>query len=138
MSSRPLGEHLSHLLTQANRHISRQLTAEGVSLDQWRLMMALSESRGSTMGKLAEELAINHPTLTKLVDRMVEDALVYRVPDPDDRRKVRMFLSDKGSALLESQNERVRSHEAKVEDHYGNEDAQKLRVMLEEFIKQIS
>jgi DNA-binding MarR family transcriptional regulator len=135
---RPLSEHLSHLLAQANRHISRQLNAEGVSFDQWRVMMALSEGGGSTMGKLAEELAINHPTLTKLIDRMVEEALVYRVPDPSDRRKVRMFLSDKGAALLESQNQRVQDHEARVEGSYGNEDAKKLRDMLETFIKQIS
>ncbi len=138
MQRRPLNEHLSHLLAQANRHISRQFSAEGVSFDQWRLMMALSEEGGSTMGKLADELAINHPTLTKLVDRMVEEALVYRVPDPEDRRKVRMFLSDKGAALLEIQNSRVQLHEARVEGSFGNEDLQKLRRMLETFIKQIS
>ncbi len=135
---RPLSEHLSHLLAQANRHVSRQLNADGVSFDQWRVMMALSEEGGSTMGKLAEELAINHPTLTKLIDRMAEEALVYRVPDPDDRRKVRMFLSDKGTALLETQNQRVQLHEARVEDSYGNEDVQKLRSMLETLIKQLS
>jgi DNA-binding MarR family transcriptional regulator len=125
-------------LAQANRHVSRQLNADGVSFDQWRVMMALSEEGGSTMGKLAEELAINHPTLTKLIDRMAEEALVYRVPDPDDRRKVRMFLSDKGTALLETQNQRVQLHEARVEDSYGNEDVQKLRSMLETLIKQLS
>lgn len=138
MAERSLNDHLSHLLAQANRHLSRQLTAEGISLDQWRLMKALSESGGMTMGKLADELALNHPTLTKLVDRMVQDALVYRVPDPNDRRKVRMFLSDKGLALLAAQNKRVQDHEAKVEDSYGNEDAQRLKDMLEIFIKQIS
>ncbi|GLR50615.1 MarR family transcriptional regulator [Shinella yambaruensis] len=137
MAERSLNEHLSHLLAQANRHLSRQLTAEGVSLDQWRLMKVLSESGGLPMGKLAEELALNLPTLTKLVDRMVQDALVYRVPDPADRRKVRMFLSDKGAAMLASQNKRVEEHEAKVEDSYGNEDAQRLKTMLESFIKQI-
>ena len=126
MAERSLNEHLSHLLAQANRHLSRQLTAEGVSLDQWRLMKVLSESGGLPMGKLAEELALNLPTLTKLVDRMVQEALVYRVPDPNDRRKVRMFLSDKGASLLASQNKRVEEHEAKGEDSYGNEDAQRL------------
>ena len=46
---------------------------------------------------------------------MVEEALAYRVPDPNDRRKVRMSLSDKGAAPLESQNRRVQDHEARVE-----------------------
>ena len=137
MAEPTLNDHLSHLLSQANRHLSRQLTAEGVSLDQWRLMKALSQSGGMAMGKLADELVLNHPTLTKLVDRMVQDALVYRVPDATDRRKVRMFLSDKGLSLLAAQNKRVQDHEAKVEDDYGNEDAQRLKDMLETFIRQI-
>jgi DNA-binding MarR family transcriptional regulator len=137
MSDHSLNDHLAHLLTQANRHLNRQLSAEGVSIDQWRLMKVLSESGGMTMGKLAEELALNSPSVTKLVDRMVEDALVYRVPDPDDRRKVRMFLSDKGAAMLTSQDKRVREHETKVEDSYGNEDAQRLKALLENLIKQI-
>lgn len=138
MADRTLNDHLAHLLTQANRHLNRQLSAEGVSIDQWRLMKVLSESGGLTMGKLAEELALNNPSVTKLVDRMMEDALVYRVPDPDDRRKVRMFLSDKGAALLASQDKRVRQHETKVEDSYGNEDAQQLKALLENLIKKIS
>lgn len=137
MTERTLNEHLSHLLTQANRHLSRQLTAEGVSFDQWRLMKVLSEAGGLAMSKLAEQLALNLPTLTKLVDRMVIDALVYRVPDPNDRRKVRLFLSDKGTSLLATQNKRVEEHEAKVENSYGNEDAQRLKTLLESLIKQI-
>jgi MarR family transcriptional regulator, organic hydroperoxide resistance regulator len=138
MTDRTLNDHLSHLLTQANRHLNRQLSAEGVSIDQWRLMKVLSASGGLTMGKLAEELALNNPSVTKLVDRMMEDALVYRVPDPDDRRKVRMFLSDKGAALLATQDKRVRDHENRVEDTYGNADAQQLKALLESLIKKIS
>lgn len=138
MADHSLNDHLAHLLTQANRHLNRQLSAEGVSIDQWRLMKVLSESGGMTMGKLAEELALNNPSVTKLVDRMVEDALVYRVPDPDDRRKVRMFLSDKGAALLASQDKRVRDHETNIEDSYGNADAQQLKALLESLIKKIS
>jgi DNA-binding MarR family transcriptional regulator len=138
MADHSLNDHLAHLLTQANRHLNRQLSAEGVSIDQWRLMKVLSESGGMTMGKLAEELALNNPSVTKLVDRMVEDALVYRVPDPDDRRKVRMFLSDKGAALLASQDKRVRDHETFIEDSYGNADAQQLKALLESLIKKIS
>ncbi|MCY1513325.1 hypothetical protein D9M68_478160 [compost metagenome] len=40
-----------------------------------------------------------------------------------------MFLSDKGAALLASQDKRVREHETKVEDSYGNEDAPQAGVL---------
>lgn len=56
------------------------------------------------MGELADAVLLNHPTLTKMIDRMVSDALVYRVQDPDDRRKVLMFSSDRGKILCKRLN----------------------------------
>ena len=50
------------------------------------------------MGELAEAVLLNHPTLTKMVDRMVSDALVYRVQDADDRRKVLMLFRSRQGA----------------------------------------
>lgn len=138
MAKKPLNAYLAHLLTQANRQVSRQLSASGVPVDQWRLLVALDENSGATMGELAEGLALNHPTLTKIVDRMVDEALMYRLPDPHDRRKVRMFLSDKGRVLLGQHNARVHAHESEVEGAYGTADAKKLKAMLESLIKQMS
>ena len=134
MTDRPINDYLAHLLAQANRQINRELTSEGVSLDQWRILKVISQHGGLAMREIAGMLSFHHPTLTKIVDRMVTDALVYRVPDPDDRRKIRIFLSEKGKAALEQQNERVSQHQGKVEDQYGTDQMQKLRAMLESFI----
>jgi DNA-binding MarR family transcriptional regulator len=134
-TTRSLNDYLIHLLAQANRQITRQLSAEGVSLDQWRLLKYLSEADGSTMGELATGLSLNLPTLTKIVDKMVTDAQLYRVPDPNDRRKVRIFISHIGRALLERQSESVSRHQSKFED--GNEDAERLRALLESLLKRI-
>ena len=106
--SKPITEHLAYLLAQANREINRQLDArfrkEGVPVEQWRILKVLSDGKGHSMGDLAEAVLLNHPTLTKMVDRMVSDALVYRVQDADDRRKVLMFSSDRGKALTQRLN----------------------------------
>jgi DNA-binding MarR family transcriptional regulator len=134
MTDRPINDYLAHLLAQANRQINRELTSEGVSLDQWRILKVISQHGGLAMREIAGMLSFHHPTLTKIVDRMVTDALVYRVPDPDDRRKIRIFLSEKGKAALEQQNERVSQHQGKVEDQYGTDQMLKLREMLESFL----
>jgi DNA-binding MarR family transcriptional regulator len=52
------------------------------------------------MRELSEELTQNFPTLTKIINKMVAEALVYRLPDEQDRRKVRLFISDNGKAVL--------------------------------------
>ena len=94
--SKPITEHLAYLLAQANREINRQLDArfrkEGVPVEQWRILKVLSDGKGHSMGELAEAVLLNHPTLTKMVDRMVSDALVYRV-----RTRVRPASADGGA-----------------------------------------
>ena len=89
------------------------------------------------MGHLADALALGLPTVSKLVDRMVNEALLYRVPDPDDRRRVRIFISEKGKALLATQSELVREYETRVEGDMGSEEMRRLREMIEQLIERI-
>lgn len=138
MFQRPLNDHLSHLLSQANRKMARRLAAEGIPVDQWRVLKALSERQGMTMGAIAEELTLNAPTATKLIDRMVQDALVYRAPDPADRRRILVVLSAKGTSLLDAQSRQVGEQEVSVETAYGNEDTRRLKDMLESLLRQLS
>ena len=132
-----INDYLAHLLAQANRRLNKQLSEEGVPLDQWRILRVLDESDGMTMKALAEAVSLNRPTMTKVIDKMVGDALTYRVPDPKDRRKVRIFLSDQGRSLFKEQNQLVSSHQDSVEGNFGVEQTQKLKDMLESFLKQV-
>jgi MarR family transcriptional regulator, organic hydroperoxide resistance regulator len=134
----PLTEHLAYLLAQANREINRQLETrlakEGVPVEQWRILKVLSAGNGRSMGELAESVLLNHPTLTKIIDRMVSDALVYRVQDPNDRRKVLMFCSDRGKALCQRLNSLAMSQEAHIVENYGNKSTNDLKRLLENLI----
>ncbi|MGM5030817.1 MarR family winged helix-turn-helix transcriptional regulator [Tardiphaga sp. 803_E3_N1_3] len=137
--STPITEHLAYLLAQANREINRQLDArfkkEGVPVEQWRILKVLSDGKGYSMGDLADAVLLNHPTLTKMVDRMVSDALVYRVQDPDDRRKVVMFISDRGKTLTQRLNSLALSQEAHIAENYGNKATADLKRLLESLIE---
>jgi MarR family transcriptional regulator, organic hydroperoxide resistance regulator len=138
-SNIPITEHLTYLLAQANREINRQLetrlSQEGVAVEQWRILKVLSDGKGHSMGELAAAVLLNHPTLTKIIDRMVSDSLVYRVQDPDDRRKVLMFSSDRGKALTERLNNLALSQEAHIAENYGNEATAELKRLLENLIE---
>ncbi|MFS2223735.1 MarR family winged helix-turn-helix transcriptional regulator [Pantoea sp. B65] len=135
MSDKPLNEYLAHLLVQANRHVNRQLSMDGITLEHWRALKFISDFDGPTMRQLSEELMQNMPTLTKMLDKMVAEALVYRVPDEIDRRKVRLYISDKGRSVLRDQNSLVTANQGKMENAYGTAEAQMLKEMLEQFIK---
>lgn len=94
---------LSLLLKQAERLIDTQLIAvlrdENLSAEEWRVLDILSDGDGRAMSDLASEAVFNLPALSKLTDRLVARALLFRAPDPDDRRKVLVFVSDHGLAV---------------------------------------
>jgi DNA-binding MarR family transcriptional regulator len=135
----PLHTYLSFLLAQANREVNRQLgtrlAGEGVPVEQWRIIKALSDGNGRSMGELADAVLLNHPTLTKIIDRMVGDALVHRVPDPNDRRKVLIFLSNRGKALNERLNALAMRQESDLIESYGPKKASELKRLLEGLIE---
>jgi DNA-binding MarR family transcriptional regulator len=138
-SGKPITEHLAYLLAQANREINRQLDAsfrdEGVPVEQWRILKVLSDGKGHSMGELAETVLLAHPTLTKMIDRMVTDSLVYRAQDADDRRKVLMFISDRGKDVTRRLNLLALRQEAHISENYGDKATSELKRLLETLIE---
>jgi DNA-binding MarR family transcriptional regulator len=53
-----------------------------------------------TIGDLAERLRIRHHSAVELTDRLVEAGLVLRLPDLDDRRRVRLGLTPNAERRL--------------------------------------
>lgn len=77
--------------------------AEGVEPQQHQLLLAvraLEGTDGPTVGDLAEHLLIRHHSAVGLIDRMVERGLVERVPSTQDRRRVRVRLTEQGETKL--------------------------------------
>jgi DNA-binding MarR family transcriptional regulator len=130
-----LRSHLSYLLSEAERQLNRQLaaglSAEGVSVEQWRILRALSDGHGHSMTDLAEAVLMPHPTLTKAVDRRVDDAVVYRRQDTTDRRRVAVYLSDLGHDLVARLDRRAAEHHADVEAACGAGRTERLMRELE-------
>jgi MarR family transcriptional regulator, organic hydroperoxide resistance regulator len=52
-----------------------------------------------SMRELASLVLVDPSSLTKIVDRMVTESLVYRAVAPNDRRRILIFLAPKGKAL---------------------------------------
>ena len=100
MDKRIIDNHLASLMARTGRKVNNRLTAElrtvGLSLDAWLVLNMLVTEGGRSMGEIAEALVLNLPTATKLIDRMVNDNLVYRKPHHEDRRIIEIFPSDAG------------------------------------------
>lgn len=60
----------------------------------YRLTSCLRQKTSPTMGELSNALSVPLSTATRMVNRLVENALAERLSDPDDRRIVRVALTD--------------------------------------------
>ena len=71
----------------------------GVRDGQQFLLMALWDEDGLAPGELARRLGLATPTVTRAAIRMEGAGLVTRHPDLDDRRLVRIHLTERGREL---------------------------------------
>jgi DNA-binding MarR family transcriptional regulator len=94
---------LGYLLLQvvkAHHDRTRALLAPfGLYAGQEILLMVLAEEEDPSQTALAGKLCIQPATLTKSLDRMEKAGLSYRQPDLQDRRMMRVHLTERGRAL---------------------------------------
>ena len=74
------------------------LAAEGCTLEEWRILGCLKDSGALAMSEISETASIPPSALTKIVDRMVTNNLVYRRADAVDRRKINLRLTSRGAS----------------------------------------
>jgi DNA-binding MarR family transcriptional regulator len=92
-------EQLSRTTRLLKTELAQRLEGLDFSVDELLVLKGLAGGPRS-MGELAELLALNHPTLTKMVDRLVSANAVYRTPDTADRRRVLIHLAERGRDQL--------------------------------------
>ena len=65
-------------------------------------LMSLWNEDGLKVIELGRRAGLEPSTMTGLMDRMERDGLVKRVADPDDRRVLKIFLTDAGRAIQDT------------------------------------
>lgn len=98
-----LDEHLCFIMDVATRRITkfynRRLRKFGITYNHLFILKCLWEQEGVNVKDLSKQLFLDSSSLTGHLDRMERIGLVARKDDPNDRRAVRIFLTDKGRRL---------------------------------------
>ena len=96
--------------------VEMALDEVGLSLPQYRLTMLLADG-SSVATALAERLTVSRPSITALVDGLVERGFVDRRPDVRDRRCVTHWLTTAGRGALERGDAAIRDRLATLVAH---------------------
>ncbi len=68
----------------------------GVTVSQGYILLALPEADSVTMNDLSSRMRLANSTMTRMVDQLSHKEMMTREPDPEDRRIVRVRLTQQG------------------------------------------
>lgn len=91
---------LAPLLAHHRRRWAARCQAHGLSIIGFQVLALLEMHGAIPMSRLAEELDVALPNATGIIKRMAERGLVQRAHDEEDRRVVRVDLTDGGRQLI--------------------------------------
>lgn len=138
MAARFIDDYLLYLLARASSQVSAQfharLKTHGLQVSEWRVLASLSDGDGMRLGELAAAALQRQPTMTKIVDRMARSGLVVRRPGAEDRRQVRVFITDEGRRRVDAALSDAKAHEDEVLSRIGAADSDRLKAMLRSLI----
>jgi len=139
MPTENISSYLAFLLASANRQmrigLAQSIAGEEVTEEHWRILEVLSDEKGRSMGDLAQAVLLNHPALTKNIDKLVNRGLVLRAADSVDSRKVVVYISDLGLETVARLKASVDAHHGAIEEALGPRKTQQLKRLLEQFIE---
>jgi len=96
-------DNLSELIREVGKKMKDlHRNVEGCPLAPMSLMALkfVSENKNPTMKDLADQFGITPPSVTALIDPLVESRYLLRELDSKDRRLVRLMISDNGQQVL--------------------------------------
>lgn len=112
--SRLSSYHACILQAQAYRALREfmviQLQRHGMTMMEWALLGVVYDAgdSGITHTKIAELIDVGLPMVTHMVDRVVAEGLVERRPSAEDRRKKLVFVTEKGSHVIDQTEKDIR------------------------------
>lgn len=106
------------------------LDKDVTSVEGWRVLGALRSGDGYTMSEISTALSIPPPSLTRIVDKLVDGSFVVRRVDAMDRRRVLIYLSARGKTKLRRLARQEAVTKAVLIDEFGEDTAVQLMRLL--------
>lgn len=101
MSAAQVAILLREAITRVNRRLRQTRPLGDLTITQISALQSLDAAGALTPRELADAERVQPPTMTRIVGRLEERALVQRTPHPTDGRQAILAASRSGRELLE-------------------------------------
>jgi DNA-binding MarR family transcriptional regulator len=132
-------DRINGLNRRLHRMLDETLSEFGLSLGDWKVLNHL-QSAGPpyrrSAGKLATRADLSSGAMTNRLDKLEGAELVRRLPDPDDRRGVKVELTDHGLKIWEDALRTGAAQEALVAAALTKEEKKELNALLRRLMRE--
>lgn len=134
-----LNESLIWQLTVAGRLIRSLIDSElrDAGPQAVAVLVRLAQEDGLTQADLARRQRVEAPSMSGMVDRLVRAGHVTREPHPDDRRSVRIFITESGRQIVADSRAAVTAVHDEVFADLTDEDRSVLSELLTKVLARI-
>lgn len=108
------GELLSVMIRSFAAFERSEIFCRGVTMSQCSTLLGIGKHGTMTMNALSEWMSLATSTMTRIVDNLVRDGYLERTQDPQDRRVVRVSLTEKGGQLYQAIKEIYHGYHRKI------------------------
>lgn len=95
-----LGWLLRRVVNSIGREVSSRIEAQDLTQAQWGPLFMIQTCRCSTAAGLARELNVDTGSMTRTLDRLEDKGFLRRERSTDDRRVVKLVLTDAGERVI--------------------------------------
>ena len=90
---------LSAYMVRMEEEAKEQYSFKELTLTQMHYLEMISELENPNLTELAAAMKLTKPTITVLVDKLIEKELVYKVKSDADRRSTHLHLTERGKLI---------------------------------------
>ncbi len=123
---------IRRLARRVTRIYDEALGPHGLTIGQFGILGELRRRRGIGIATLAERLAVDASTLSRLFRPLAASGLLTVLPDSDDRRAKQLWLTDDGAERVHAALPGWRAAQARVTEHLGAARLAALRFTLDD------
>lgn len=129
-----LNDYISIVIHQTDltltSYVKTKLAPLNIAPEQNLIMMLLWEKDGMTQNEIAEKLYKDKTNIARMASNLENKGFIQRVPSKEDRRSLKLYLTDKGKELGRSVTPIAKEFNRQVCNGITDEELQELKRIL--------
>ena len=126
---------MSAYMARMEEEAKEQYSFKDLTLTQMHYLEMISELENPNLTELATAMKLTKPTITVLVDKLIEKELIYKVQSDADRRSTHLHLTERGKLINQMHEYAHRRIVEQIEKKIDEDEMAQLMALLEKIMK---